>query len=667
MTPKILELIIREGDEEAGLDGIALVELPAHEGQFEYFSDDKTCSHYVLSDEEIPQAIQMFNGYGEPQGLLEKEGFVISEVKPVGKKEFAILSDPNAPSAQDTPDVKFRYKYVGPQDSKNRTFCAQMMRANRVFRIEDIMEMSDRNVNPVGPDGYDMFEWRGSYNCRHRWVQLIYRFDTRIINKSSVRKGLIDEDDMPGPDTLTTAAREAGYAPRVGFSSQNPNVSSLEPYVDQITKDVERKPVLAAMEGNINIFGYNTKYFHICPKAVELFEHLKSMPADEDTIGMIRSAAQIADNIFLIEDEAIKNNSTTMDKAVEATILVDDFKDLMREIDEEIGMFHDTTFMDGHLLKIASYMKKEMGLEDACWEGYEPIGTKILDGREVPNCVPINQEMSADGNYVVDELFSYNDYPELIRKNAQAALNYIDRTGNPNDCMTQVGKVRAQQLAQGKPISIETVKRMKSYISRHKVDLESSKSYDDGCGKLAMDAWGGVEALPWVERTIKQYEQMSSEPEMSFSVFNAEQKLVVGPAMIPDKKIIRRNEITGEIYYVYFTAETIKKLQQKFMQEKLLDKTNVEHGRKFLNNVDVVESWIVDDREKDKQQVYGMDYPKGTWMITMKVNDDTTWEKVKDGKLKGFSVQGYFLEKAKFSQLNNEILNEIKNILSQVK
>jgi hypothetical protein len=201
------------------------------------------------------------------------------------------------------------------------------------------------------------------------------------------------------------------------------------------------------------------------------------------------------------------------------------------------------------------------------------------------------------------------------------------------------------------------------------VDLESSKSYEDGCGKLAMDAWGGVEALPWVERTIEQYEKMSkfSSEEPSFSVFNADQRLVIGPAMIPDKMIIRRNEITGEIYYVYFTAETIKKLQQKFMQEKLLDKTNVEHGRKFLNNVDVVESWIVEDQEKDKQQVFGMDYPKGTWMITMKVNDDSTWEKVKDGKLKGFSVQGYFLEKAKFASINNDLIEEIKQILKEVR
>jgi hypothetical protein len=235
--------------------------------------------------------------------------------------------------------------------------------------------------------------------------------------------------------------------------------------------------------------------------------------------------------------------------------------------------------------------------------------------------------------------------------------------------MTQVGKVRAQQLAQGKPISIETVKRMKSFISRHKENLDVSKSYDDGCAKLAVDAWGGVEALPWVERTIEQYESMSkfSSEEPVFSVFNNEQRLLLGPAMIPDKMIIRRNEITGEIYYVYFTAETIKKLQQKFMQEKLLDKTNIEHGRKFLSGVDVVESWIIEDQTKDKQQVFGMNYPKGTWMVSVKVNDDATWGKVKDGKLKGFSVQGYFLEKAKFNAETHKVLDEIKNILKEIK
>jgi hypothetical protein len=218
MTPKIIELLIQDGDEEAGLDGIALVEMPAHEANFEYFSDQKKSEKYVLSDEEIPKVIQMFHSYGEPQGLLEKEGWFISQVKNVGKHEFQIISHPDDTSSQDTDEVRFRYKYVGPKDDKNRTFCAEMMSAGKVFRIEDIMTMSDRSINPVGPDGYDMFEWRGSFNCRHRWVQLIYKREGRIINSDEVERGLIDTDNMPGPDTRTTATINAGNTPpRVGF------------------------------------------------------------------------------------------------------------------------------------------------------------------------------------------------------------------------------------------------------------------------------------------------------------------------------------------------------------------------------------------------------------------------------------------------------------------
>jgi ribosomal protein L28 len=142
--------------------------------------------------------------------------------------------------------------------------------------------------------------------------------------------------------------------------------------------------------------------------------------------------------------------------------------------------------------------------------------------------------------------------------------------------------------------------------------------------------------------------------------------------MIPEKLIIRRNETpgslqVGEIYYVYFSEDTIRKIQQKYMMDKLLDKANIEHGRRFLPNVNVVESWIVEDPEKDKQQIYQMNYPKGTWMIIMKVEDDKAWSLVKEGKLKGYSVQGYFLEQAKFSSEDTHLIDEIKNILNKVK
>ena len=80
------------------------------------------------------------------------------------------------------------------------------------------------------------------------------------------------------------------------------------------------------------------------------------MPLGEDTVGMIRSAAQVADNVFGIEKEVIEKGTATEEQLKEAKILVDDFKDIMEEIDEEVMMQHDVSYMDGHITKIESYL-----------------------------------------------------------------------------------------------------------------------------------------------------------------------------------------------------------------------------------------------------------------------------------------------------------------------
>ena len=103
---------------------------------------------------------------------------------------------------------------------------------------------------------------------------------------------------------------------------------------------------------NINVFGYPTEYFYMCPGAKATFEHLVSMEMDEDTKGMVRSAAQIADNIFDLEEDVIENGIATPDDVELASLLISDFKDLMSEIDEIVGMTHDVSYMDGHLKTI---------------------------------------------------------------------------------------------------------------------------------------------------------------------------------------------------------------------------------------------------------------------------------------------------------------------------
>jgi hypothetical protein len=107
----------------------------------------------------------------------------------------------------------------------------------------------------------------------------------------------------------------------------------------------------------MSVLGYETKYFYICPGAQATFQHLMDMNPDDETAGMIRSAAQIADNVFEIEAKVIEDKTATINQLNQAEILVDDFYDLMDEIDEELGMIHNVSYMDGHIELIESYIK----------------------------------------------------------------------------------------------------------------------------------------------------------------------------------------------------------------------------------------------------------------------------------------------------------------------
>jgi uncharacterized protein len=98
---------------------------------------------------------------------------------------------------------------------------------------------------------------------------------------------------------------------------------------------------------------------------------------------------------------------------------------------------------------------------------------------------------------------SYSDYPQAVKNNARRVLKYVEENGW-GSCGTPVGKQRANQLANGEPISVDTIKRMYSYLSRHEVDLETSTSYGEGCGLLMYDAWGGKAALGWSRNKLRE-------------------------------------------------------------------------------------------------------------------------------------------------------------------
>lgn len=193
--------------------------------------------------------------------------------------------------------------------------------------------------------------------------------------------------------------------------------------------------------------------------------------------------------------------------------------------------------------------KKEKFIEpNPCWEGYEAYGTKIVDGKEVPNCIPIENK--------------------------------------------------------------------KTYKSQFAIEKD--------------------------------------------------QQILCGPAMIPDMEIYRKDEENTQGYYVKFSEETIAKIQEKFMRETRLRNTNLDHNETSDAKSYVFESWIVEDEKTDKaNSVYKLNVPKGTWMVKMKVDDPEIWKMVKEGKYRGFSIEGNFIDKQELEEIekSKELVESIMRIL----
>jgi len=322
---------------------------------------------------------------------------------------------------------------------------------------------------------------------------------------------------------------------------------------------------------------------------------------------------------------------------------------------------------------------------------------------------------------------TYSDYPEAAVEAAKQGIKRNEETGNK--CATQVGKVRAQQLANREAVSLDTVRRMRAFLIRQKDNYELARDRKDynACGYISYLLWGGPAALSWAEKILRQAGEefvkeeyadledacqtgyiayglkrkrgrlvpncvpkqnfnklllediiklelqklgLIKEEEMSLEVgalpnytneptgkltvnkeatygFASidEQQILVGPAMIPGKLIPRKDE-NGDLYYVYFTKETIKDIAYKAMKDKVIDRVNIEHEPgKFVDDVYLVESWIVENSETDKAREYGLNPVEGTWMTMYKVDNLDVWEGyVRPGLVRGFSIEGFFSE-----------------------
>jgi hypothetical protein len=174
----------------------------------------------------------------------------------------------------------------------------------------------------------------------------------------------------------------------------------------------------------------------------------------------------------------------------------------------------------------------------------------------------------------------------------------------------------------------------------------------------------GVEAISVVEFPAIEENFIALNQQLQLAKVDDEKRILMGAALIPNKNIYRRN---GEDeYYIFFSDATVKKASELFLMNSNQNNATLEHQKK-INDLSVVESWIVEDTEMDKSKKYGLNAPIGTWMVSMKVNNDTIWNDfVKTGKVKGFSIEGYFADKLEMSlqkEQEEELITKIKEII----
>jgi hypothetical protein len=156
----------------------------------------------------------------------------------------------------------------------------------------------------------------------------------------------------------------------------------------------------------------------------------------------------------------------------------------------------------------------------------------------------------------------------------------------------------------------------------------------------------GITAISVVENPAIEEDFIAlKNQQYSFAEQDKEKRLLIGAALVPNKPIFRKSgDKEEDEYYIFFSKETVRKASELFFIKGNQSKSTLEHSVD-LDKMTVVESWIVES-EIDKSRQYGLNVPIGTWMVSMKVNNDEVWnEYVKEGKVKGFSVEAYFSDK----------------------
>ena len=173
----------------------------------------------------------------------------------------------------------------------------------------------------------------------------------------------------------------------------------------------------------------------------------------------------------------------------------------------------------------------------------------------------------------------------------------------------------------------------------------------------------GIDAISLVDKPAIELDFVALKSErVQFAEVDADKRILIGPALVPDKPIYRK--MGEEEYYVYFSKSTVRRASELYMVHGNQRNHTLEHEHQ-IQGLTLVESWLVEDKRKDKSALYDLDVPVGTWMVAIKVDNDAIWKEwVKEGLVKGFSIEGYFVDKTQQIQKDEEMQEMARQLMS---
>ena len=187
---------------------------------------------------------------------------------------------------------------------------------------------------------------------------------------------------------------------------------------------------------------------------------------------------------------------------------------------------------------------------------------------------------------------------------------------------------------------------------------------EDDNQELAIDAISLVSA-PAIEQDFVFFGKEKNN--LTLAKIDEEKRMLVSPALIPNKQIFRYDPNTDSEYYVFFSKATVARAAELYLKHNNHHKATYEHQDR-VSGVLTVESWIKEGKQ-DKSKLYGFDLPNGTWFVKMKIQNEELWQKIKEGELKGLSIEGYFTDKmekmAEKEPTNEEILSALNEIIRE--